>query len=348
VNVDGPPTWREIQKSGDDPVQALLHASSGSLWVLRAGKVQRLADLKQPWHEHWDEQPKMPAGNHDHIFARIGDRLYTAGGKTFFGWPAAEWVNLDHVWSYHIPSGTWRVEPPMLEPGKAYSGIAALDDELWLLGGLFRAGRGTQATETVEIFDPRTRSYRLGPPLPRKAGQVVALTVNDRLYAVGGADDESPTAEVLSIGVGETSWRVDAPAPGPVFQASGCVLDGRIYIAAGPASQCPGLFVYDPEQDSWSQIEHPSRPPGAPLCTAFNGSVWVMGGRGAKSGQTASFAYTPATGQWHRGPDLPSPVSWAAAAVVNGRLLIAGGAYRDKRVGDFFNTDRVFLLRDAR
>ena len=29
----------------------------------------------------------------------------------------------------------------MLEPGKAYSGIAALDDELWLLGGLFRAGR---------------------------------------------------------------------------------------------------------------------------------------------------------------------------------------------------------------
>ena len=40
----------------------------------------------------------MPVGNHDHIFARIGDRLYTAGGKTFFGWPADEWVNLDHVW----------------------------------------------------------------------------------------------------------------------------------------------------------------------------------------------------------------------------------------------------------
>ena len=177
---------------------------------------------------------------------------------------------------------------------------------------------------------------------------MVALTVNDRLYAVGGADDESPTAEVLSIGAGETSWRVDAPAPGPVLQASGCVLDGKIYIAAGPSSQCPGLFVYDPGQDSWNEIEHPSRPPSAPLCTAFNGSVWVMGGRGAKSGQTASFAYAPDTGQWRRGPDLPSPVSWAAAAVVNGRLLIAGGAYRDERVGDYFNSDRVFLLRGAK
>ena len=348
VDADGPPAWRAIQTGGDGPVQALLHARSGSLWVLQAGRVQRLAGIESPWHEHWDEQPRMPAGNHDHIFARIGDRLYTAGGKTFFGWPASEWVNLDHVWSYHMPSGTWRVEPPMLEPGKAYSGIAALDDELWLLGGLFRDGRGTRATATVEIFEPRTRRYRRGPPLPRKAGQVVALTVNGRLYAVGGADDEGATAEVLSIGVGEKNWRVDAPAPGPVLQASGCVLDGRIYIAAGPSSQCPGLFVYDPEQDSWSQIEHPSRPPSAPLCTAFDGSVWVMGGRGADGGQTATFAYAPATGQWRRGPDLPLPVSWGAAAAVNGRLLIAGGAYRDERVGDYFNSDRVFLLRSAR
>ncbi len=348
VDAAGPPAWRLVQTGEDGPVQALLHARSGSLWVLRAGRVQRLADLESPWHEHWDEQPRMPAGNHDHIFARIGDRLYTAGGKTFFGWPASEWVNLDNVWSYHILSGTWRVEPPMLEPGKAYSGIAVLDDELWLLGGLFRADGGTQATATVEIFDPHTRRYRLGPPLPRKAGQVVALTVNGRLYAVGGADDEGPTAEVLSIGAGETSWRVDAPAPGPVFQASGCVLNGKLYIAAGTSSQCLGLFVYDPEQDSWSQIEHPSRPPSAPLCTAFDGSVWVMGGRGADSGQTAAFAYVPDTGQWHRGPDLPLPVSWAAAAVVNGRLLIAGGAYRDERVGDYFNSDRVFLLRGTK
>ena len=348
VDAAGPPAWRLIQAGDDGPVQALLHARSGSLWVLRAGRVQRLADLESPWHGHWDEQPPMPAGNHDHIFARIEDRLYTAGGKTFFGWPAAEWVNLDHVWSYHIPSGTWRVEPPMLEPGKAYSGIAALDDELWLLGGLFRADNRTRATATVEIFDPRTRRYRLGPPLPRKAGQVVALAVNGRLYAVGGADDEGPTAEVLSIGVGETSWRVDAPAPNPVSQASGCVLNGKIYIAAGPSSHCPGLFVYDPERDSWSQVEHPSRPPSAPLCTAFDGSVWVMGGRGAASGQTTAFAYAPDTGQWRRVPDLPLPVSWGAAAAVNGRLLIAGGAYRDERVGNYFNSDRVFLLRGVK
>ena len=348
VNADDPPEWRDVLPAGEGPVQALLHAGSGGLWVLRAGRVQRFADLEKPWHEHWEELPFMPAGNHDNIFARIGDRLYTAGGKTFFGWPADEWVNLDHVWSYHVPSGTWRVEAPMLEPGKAYSGIAVLEDELWLLGGLFRHGEGdaTRPTATVEIFDPATGRYRLGPPLPQKAGQVVALSTGGRLYGVGGSAEEGHLAQLLSIGPGESDWRVDAPPPGTVYQASGCVLDGRLYIAAGPKSQCPGLFVYDPGRDEWSEVDHPVKAPNAPLCTAFEDRVWVLGGQ-ADGGRTESYAYDPASGEWTRGPDLPLKLSWAAAADADGRLLVAGGAFWDDRVNDVLNTDRVFLMRSA-
>ncbi len=348
VNADDPPVWRDVLPAGEGPVQALLHAGSGGLWVLREGQVQRFADLEKPWHEHWEELPFMPAGNHDNIFARIGDRLYTAGGKTFFGWPADEWVNLDHVWSYHVPSGTWRVEAPMLEPGKAYSGIAVLEDELWLLGGLFRHGEGdaTRPTATVEIFDPATGRYRLGPPLPQKAGQVVALSTGGRLYGVGGSAEEGHLAQLLSIGPGESDWRVDTPPPGTVYQASGCVLDGRLYIAAGPKSQCPGLFVYDPGRDQWSEVDHPVKAPNAPLCTAFEDRVWVLGGR-ADGGLTESYAYDPASGDWTRGPDMPLELSWAAAADADGRLLIAGGAFWDDRVNEVLNTDRVFLMRSS-
>ena len=350
--VDQEPQWRTILPSGAGPVQALLHDRAGDLWVMAAGTIARIPALRAPWHADWDEQPRMPAGNHDHIFARIGDRLYTAGGKTFFGWPADEWVNLDHVWSYDINDGTWRVEPPMLEPGKAYSGIGALTGELWLLGGNFRdeeAKWGTGKTATVEIYDPQSRRLRFGPRLPRPADQIVALTVGERLYAIGGADDEGPAPDVLSIASGETAWRRHMPAPGPIMQASGCVLDSKIYIAAGPAAECPGLFVYDPGQDRWDQITTPApQAPQAPMCTAFAGKVWVMGGRGKGGGQTATYAYSPDSGEWQRGPDIPLPVSWAAAADVNGRLLIAGGAYEDGKVGNFFNTDRVFLLRSDR
>lgn len=342
------PQWRTVMDTGTGPVQAMLHDRRGRFWILAGGRLLRTDALRATWQEHWEEQPRMPAGNHDHIFAPQGERLYTAGGKTFFGWPASTWVHLDHVWSYDTALGTWRVEPPMLEPGKAYSGIAPLDGELWILGGLIRTDEGTRPTASVEIYDPRSRKFRLGPPLPDPAGQVVALTVDGRLYAIGGAGDEGPSPQALSIVAGETNWIRHTSAPGPVVQASGCVLDGRIYIAAGPASRCPGLFVYDPQQDAWSQVEHPTSPPSAPLCAAFNGEVWVMGGRGDGRGRVETFAYAPDSGRWRRGPDLPLPVSWAAAAEVGGRLLIAGGAYRDERTDGFFNSDRVFLMRSGK
>ncbi len=352
VEAEGEPQWNTVLEAGSSSVQALLHARDGGLLVLAGGTLQRTEALQATWHQYWDEQPRMPVGNHDHIFARIGDRLYTAGGKTFYGWPASEWVNLDHVWSYSINDGSWRLEPPMLEPGKAYSGIAPLDGELWLLGGLFRDpnGRhGTRPTATVEIYDPQSRTFRLGPPLPSPAGQIVGLTVGQRLYSFGGDDEQgNRSPQVLSIAAGETDWSRHTDAPGPILQASGCVLDGKVYIAAGRASNSPGLFVYDPAQDQWSQIEHPQRAPSAPMCAVFEGKIWVMGGRGADGAQTTVFAYSPESGQWERGPDLPLPVSWAAAAEVNGQLLVAGGAYEDARVGNFFNTDRVFLLRTGR
>ena len=346
VQADQPPLWQTVVTEGGGPVRAMLHDHQGSLWAIHDGDLVYHESLRAEWHQHWDEQPRLLAGNHDLIFARIGDKLYTAGGKTFFGWPASDWVNLDNVWSYDINRGVWNVEPPMLEPGKAYPGIAALDGELWLIGGNFRDGEGTISSSTVEIFNPQTRRYRLGPSIGEPLDQIVALKVNDRIYAIGGHNEGEGSDQMISIAAGETQWRREPSAPGPIMQASGCVLAGKLYVAAGLRSNCPGLFVYDPEQRAWSQVKHPAAtPPRAALCTAYRGEVWVMGGRGPNRGLVASHSYSPLTGKWKQRPDLPLPVSWGAAAEINGRLLIASGAYREPHVGDYFNSDRAFLLR---
>ena len=81
-----------------------------------------------------------------------------------------------------------------------------------------------------------------------------------------------------------------------------------LYIATGPKSQCPGLFVYEPGRDEWSEVEHPVKAPNLPLCTAFENHVWVLAG--APTGRTESYAYDPASGEWTRGPDLPLELSW--------------------------------------
>lgn len=342
VKSDSEPQWSSFAAAGNGPVRAMLHDRRGWLWVVRGDKLFRLESLRADWHDHWDEQPRLPAGNHDIAFARVEDRLYTAGGKTYFGWPASAWTNLDHIWSYDINAGIWNVEAPMLEPGKAYAGIAALGGEIWLLGGYFIDGSQTVGTATVEIYSPRSRSFRLGPPLDEPRGQIVALTLNDRLFAIGGG-----VKKMVSIAAGETTWQTEPPPPGPVAQASGCVLNGNIYVASGAGSQCPGLFVYDPQQQSWSDVRHPTdSAPQAPLCAAYQGQVWVMAGTGRGGARTATHIYAPNLREWQKGPDVPLPVSWGAATEVNGRLLIAGGAYRETRAKDYHNSDRAFLLRE--
>ena len=335
------PHWKPVATNGGGRVRAMLHDRHGYLWVLRGKKLFRNESQRDGWHQYWEEQPRLPAGNHDIAFARVGNRLYSAGGKTYFGWPASEWTHLDHVWSYDLSAGTWDIEAPMLEPGKSYSGIAALGGEVWLLGGYFVQGNGTVGTSTVEIYNPHSREFRLGPPLDEPRGQVVALTLNDRLFAIGGGVEK-----MVSISTDQTEWQIEPPPPGPVAQASGCILDGRIYIAAGAGSECPGLFIYEPHERRWGTVSHPSdSAPSAPLCAAHNGEVWVMGGVGHGGGRVATHVYSPKSREWRQGPDLPIPVAWAAAADVNGRLLVAGGAYHETRVKDYHNSDRVFLLR---
>lgn len=336
------PTFKLITRL-NAPIRAMMESNTGMLWLVAGTSLYRTKITRQPWQKAWTELPRMPAGNHDNIFAALDGILYSAGGKTYFGWPASKWVNLDHTWSYHRDQTTWKREPPMLEPGKAYSGIAPLHKSIWLIGGLFRAGNGTKATDTVEIYHPDRRTYEPGPRYPAPRGQVVALNHNDRIYAIGGAD-KIASSEMFSIGIGETKWRKEPNAPGPVTQAAGCVIGNKLYVAAGRRSNCPGLFVFNVRARQWFSVKHPAEiPPAAPLVTAWRDEVWIMGGRGKSGGEVAIYGYETSTGKWKQGPDLPLPLSWGAATSNHRGILIAGGAYRDEAVGNYFNSDRTFF-----
>ena len=331
--------FRNVLQLSAGSIRAMHENFDGMLWVVAGANVygHRLGKRE------WKEGKRMPAGNHDNIFVELGGRFYSAGGKTYFGWPASQWVNLDHLWSFH-PNGGWQLEPPMLEPGKAYSGIAKQNERIWIIGGYFRAEKGTRATDTVEIYDPESRRYRFGPKYPAARGQIVALNVGERIYAIGGEGNKVASPEMFSIGIGQSRWNPEPPAPGPVTQAAGCVIGEKLFITAGPRANCPGLFVYDTTAKKWSTVKHPTDPPpAAPLVTAWRDEVWVMGGRGNSSGVKAVWAYSTKTGKWRQGPDLPIPVSWGAACSYRNIIMIAGGAYRDEAVGNYFNSDQTFF-----
>ena len=88
---------------------------------------------------------------------------------------------------------------------------------------------------------------------------------------------------------------------------------------------------------AWS-IAGPQYQPRSPQVAAFRQAIWVMGGREAADGR-ATRIFDTVTREWHSGPDLPRELAWGAAGVVDGRLIVAGGAD-----GRCYN-NRTFLLR---
>lgn len=343
--ADGSVVTTSVELAGlpRKPIRALLTDRDGAIWLVVGGRVWR-TESDRPWRR----LASMPVSNHDVYGVVVDDRLYVAGGITDLGCPVRRDA-MDVLWAYDLVENRWDELPPMSKR-RGYCGIAALAGEIWVLGG-FEAGKGDKrlATDRVEIYDIANRAWRAGPKLDRPRAELVALTIDERLYVIGGADEKGTFRSTISIGPGEQTWRAEPDAPRSIRQAAGCVHDGRIYLLRGPSGEDkaePGLFVFEPKQRRWQADlpAMPEGPPNAPLVTAYRDEIWVMGGWGTKEPR-AVWCYAPDKRSWRRGPDLTTPLAWGAAAEIDGRLLIAGGAYHSKEHHGFVFTRAVWMLR---
>jgi len=345
--ADGKASASPIEMGGlpSAPVRAIHTDRDGALWVVAGGGIYRKASTRS-----WRELAPLPTGNHDFYGVLHDDRLYVAGGIAPYGLPA-KMSAFDSFCAYDGRENRW-VFLPNLPTRRGYCGIAALAGEIWVLGGYMYPDPSSERQQTldvVEVFDLRTQSWRRGPSLDVPRAEMVALTVDGRLYVVGGADQKRELKSVISIGSGETGWRTEPEAPRTFRQSSGCVLDGRIYLARGRSDEHPsppGLYVYDPDRRQW-RTSIPAMPvgwPNAPITAVCGGDIWVMGGWGTQEPR-ASFRYSHRDGTWTRCPDLPIPLAWGGAADMGGHLIVVGGAYYSEKHRIFIFSDCAWALR---
>ena len=342
MHKDGPPEAVPFGTGlpAGSAVRGVHSDRNGAVWAVANRSVYRAEALPDAWQRNWRELAQMPWGNHDISGAVADGKLYVAGGMAAHGFPAV-YTLFDELFVHDPRVGVWSVAGRMDTP-RCYSGVAALDDKVWVVGGYFGPNDKRQPIARVEVFDPKTAKWTRGPQLDRARAEPVVVTVGDRIYVVGGADEKTEHKSVVSIAAGEAAWRPEPDAPEPVRQAGGCVLDGKIYVVTGGR----GEFCYDPAARQWTKLaEVPGgKTPRACLCAPHGGEVWAMGGYDTAEPR-ATWRYSPKDGQWRRGPDLPTPLGWGAAVDFGGKLIIAGGAYYSEEHGYYIFTDRTLELR---
>lgn len=324
----------------------------GFVWV-RGGKTIRFdprkpdkgaAEAAMPADERtpWQVVARMPASNHDITAAVLGGRLYTAGGLTAdFGFPARS-RSFDEVWELDPSSWSWRVLAK-LGQDRIYCATAAFDGAVWVIGGdLVTADGKRTATARVQRVDPARGAVTEGVPLTVARPMPLALESGGRLYVVGGAAGElDKPGKVESIGPGETAWRPEPDGPAGMNALAGAALGAKLFIVVPKK----GLAVFDTASRRWDIVTMPVVPRSCQM-TAYRGEIWMMGGVDVKDPRQ-TLVYDPATGRFRAGPPMPATLSWGAAAVVNGRLLVTGGAgLRSATDHTYVYNDRTFQLRD--
>src|SRR5262245_40983056 len=78
--------------------------------------------------------------------------------------------------------GVWSTLAPMPSARQEIS-VSVLDGKVFAIAGFDTQG---ESTATVEVYDPRTNTWRGAAALPIATNHNAAATVNGRLYAFGG------------------------------------------------------------------------------------------------------------------------------------------------------------------
>ena len=132
-----------------------------------------------------------------------------------------------------------------------------------------------------------------------------------------------------------SSWSLRAPLPVPNSETGVTELDGKIYVIGGYPSDrktVATVQVYESRTDKWQIVTALPQPLNHVMPAAINGKIYVIGGQTSESSEPdkAGFVHTvyeydPGQDKWTIRAPMPSARSGGAAAVVNGKIYVAGG-----------------------
>ena len=151
--------------------------------------LRSLADFARfdPESKTWTDLPPMPDARSTHDAVVIGRTVYVVGGWTMAGASErSEFLNDAIRFDLDQPELGWRSFPQPFARRALSAGEA--DGKLYVLGGLTDLG---EVERRVDVYDPATDTWTLGPEIPAKTEAdgfgTSAFAVNGQLYVSGAS-----------------------------------------------------------------------------------------------------------------------------------------------------------------
>ena len=214
----------------------------------------------------------------------------------------------------------WIALPPMSEP-RVLACSVMIENELWVIGGLDWHAFDLM---TVEIYSYKTNSWRsCKHPMRYRRMCAVAGVVGGRLVVAGG---RKPGADGLTSveAYNGKKWILLPGMPHAADEATGCVLNGRLYVIGGRGSRKLRVLELKRSGPSWSCKADLPDARHAAASVVFRGRIWLMGGWVNGKSTASVIMYDDKADKWLRGPPLPVPCRDCRAAEGDGGIVLYG------------------------
>ena len=226
-------------------------------------------------------------------------------------------------------TGSWTPKAPM-PTAREQAAAAAVGATVYVFGGI--VGNTCQGISTVEAYDTVTDQWTTKAPMPTPRWNAAAVVFNGIIYVIGGSTGCGPrTDAVEAYDPASNTWTTKAPLSSPRAGVAAGAVGNFIYAAGGSTLAevyVDTVDVFEPAANAWHA--GPAMPTARTNAAAgvIDGILYVAAGCCVPEAASRLESFNPATGQWTVRASLNQPrVFPPAAAVVNGRLYLAGGNF---------------------
>jgi hypothetical protein len=227
----GPKLPQPIHHTHAASVGGKLYVIGGEIEGASTGRPEVFVNevwMHDPAVGGWVRRAPMPTARSGGGKAVIDGRIYIAGGRP----PGGSAFEV-----YDPAADTWE-KLPDLPTQRNHLAMVALNGKVVVAGGRTGPGAMAERVDAVEIYDPKTRRWTRGAPLPAPRGGITGAAVAGCMFVFGGEGERTHV-----LGLTPNTYGYDPPrrqmdeTSGPPDRVHGlkgsAVIGGRIFLPGG-------------------------------------------------------------------------------------------------------------------